>query len=110
MLHSAFLKIRNKPELLLDYEPLYCQLPDFHDYMDYFKEQKEWNVIGSSNCHRVLIIDKLMSKQFWPTKQDNPETTKFCHVLAVDVANTLLAELKDIPKATFEYLLSANGQ
>lgn len=51
-----------------------------------------------------------MSELFWPTKQHNLETTKFCHELAVGVANTLLVELKDASKATFEYLSAANGQ
>ena len=62
LLHSAFLKIHNKPELLLDYEfvinifqPLFCQLPEFHDYMDYFKEQKEGNVIGSPSCQNMFL-------------------------------------------------------
>jgi len=47
LLNSAFLKICDKPELLLDYEfvmnifqPLYRQLPEFCDYIDYFKEHK----------------------------------------------------------------------
>ena len=69
MLHSAFLKIYDKTKSLLDYEfvmnifqPLYHQLPEFHDYMDYFKEQKEGTVIGSSKLSdHVLVIDKAMS-------------------------------------------------
>ena len=118
LLHSAFLKICDKPKLLLDYEfdmnifqPLYHQLPEFHDYMDYFKQHKEGNVIGSSNLSdRVLVIDKAMSELFWPTKQHNLKTTKFCHELAVDVTDTLLTKLEDASKSTFEYLLAANGQ
>ena len=51
-----------------------------------------------------------MSELFWPTKQHNLETTKFCHELAVGVTNTLLTELEDASKSTFEYLLAANGQ
>ena len=69
LLHSTFRRICNKPKLLLNYEfvmntfqPLYHQLPEFHDYMDYFKEQKEGNVIGSSKLSdHVLVIDKAMS-------------------------------------------------
>ena len=64
LLHSAFLKICDKPKLLLDYEfvmnifqPLYHQLPEFHDYIDYFKEQKKgecywvFKAVGSCSCH-----------------------------------------------------------
>ena len=56
MLHSAFIKIQDEPPLLLDFEyimhifePLYDELPEFKDYMDYFKEEQEGNVICSSN-------------------------------------------------------------
>jgi hypothetical protein len=118
LLHSEFLKIRDKPELLLDYEfvvnifqPLYPQLPEFCDHMDYFKEQKEGKVIGSSKLpDHVLVIDKAMGELFWPTKQRNLETPKSYHELVVGVAHTLLMELEDVSKATFEYLLTANEQ
>jgi hypothetical protein len=42
LLHSAFIKVREEPQLILDYEfimtifePLYKQLPEFADYTDY---------------------------------------------------------------------------
>jgi hypothetical protein len=54
LLHSAFTQINDAPELFLDYEyvmnifePLYEQLPEFQEYMDFYKEEKEGNVIGS---------------------------------------------------------------
>jgi hypothetical protein len=51
-----------------------------------------------------------MSELFWPTNQCKFITTKFCNELAVGVTNTLVTELKYASKATFEYLLAANGQ
>jgi hypothetical protein len=62
LLHSAFLKIHNKPDLLLHYkfvmnifQPLYCQLPEFCDYMDYAKEQKGGMLLGLQSC-RIMFL------------------------------------------------------
>ena len=72
-------------------------------YLDYYKEDKKGNLIGLlKQSDRVLVIDEAMSELFWPTKQRNSETTKFCHELALGVANTLLTALEDALKATFE--------
>ena len=56
MLHSAFSEIPDAPSLFLDFqyvmlifESLYDMLPEFKDYMDYFKEEWEGNAIGSCN-------------------------------------------------------------
>ena len=55
LLHNAFIKVRDNPKLFLDYEfimtifePLYEQLPEFSTFMDYYREEKEGNVIGST--------------------------------------------------------------
>jgi hypothetical protein len=79
LLHVAFIKVREEPQLILDYEfimtifePLYEQLPEFSDYMDYYKEEKEGNVIGSTKTSdRVLVIDEAMHK---PPLLANQET------------------------------------
>jgi hypothetical protein len=56
MLHSAFIEVQDAPSLFFDFEyvmhifePLYDKLPEFKHYMDYFKEEREGNVIGSCN-------------------------------------------------------------
>jgi hypothetical protein len=72
LLHADFVKVREEPQLILDYEfimtifePLYEQLPEFSDYMDYYKEEKEGNVIGSmKTSDRVLVIDEAMHELF----------------------------------------------
>jgi predicted PolB exonuclease-like 3'-5' exonuclease len=54
------------------FKPLYRQLPEFEfeDYMTYFTEKKEGNVIASTKSYdHVLVIDEAMSELFWPTKQ-----------------------------------------
>ena len=57
LLHSAFTQINDASELFLDYEnvmnifePLYEQHPEFQEYMDFYKEEKEGNIIGSRQC------------------------------------------------------------
>ena len=101
LLHAAFIKVREEPKLILDYEfimtifePFYEQLPKFSDYMDYYKEEKERHVIGSMKLSdRVLVIDEAMHELFWTTKKCNSETTQYCYILAAGVATTLLTEL-----------------
>jgi hypothetical protein len=103
LLHDAFIKIRDNSKSFLDYEfimtifePLYEQLPEFSTYMDYYREEKEGNVIGPTKpSDRVLVIDEAMHEVFWPTKKRNSETTEFCYTLAAGVASTLLTELED---------------
>ena len=103
MLHSAFIKIQDAPSLFLDFEyvmhifeSLYDELPEFKDYMDYFKEEREGNVICLCNqSERVLVIDEAMSELFWPTKACNRETTEFCQTLVAGIATTLLMELEN---------------
>jgi hypothetical protein len=93
------------------FEPLNEQLPEFYDYMDYYKEEKEEHVIGSMKLSdSVLVIDEALYDLFWPTKKCNSETTQYCYVLATGIATTLLTELEDTSKATFEYLSAAGGK
>ena len=79
--------------------------------MDFYKEEKEGNIIGSSKqSDQVLVIDEAMHELFFPTKKRNQETTQMCQQLATGVATTLLVELEDTSKATFEHLSVAGGQ
>ncbi len=73
------------------FELLYEQLPEFSTYMDYYREEKEGNVIGSTKpSDRVLVIDEAMHEVFWPTKKRNSETTEFCYTPAAGVTSMLL--------------------
>ncbi len=54
LLYGAYDEIKLNGKLLMDYEcmmnifmPLHDDLPEFQEYMEYFFEQKESNVIGS---------------------------------------------------------------
>ncbi len=77
LLYSAFAKIQGNGSLFLDYEfimtifePLYSKLPEFEEYMNYYKEEKEGNVVGSFNAKdRVIVIDEAMHELFWTKLQ-----------------------------------------
>ena len=51
-----------------------------------------------------------MHELFFLTKKRNRETTQMCQKLATGVATSLLVELENTSKATFEYLSVAGGQ
>ena len=86
LLCGAFVKVQMNPELLLQenyimsiFLPLFNQLPELKEYLDYYKEEKEGNAISSmkpSDC--VLCIDKAMAESFHPNKEQNQETEQYC--------------------------------
>ena len=118
LLHQAMVEIQANPPLLLDeqyvmniFQPLYNQLPELKDYLNYYREEKLSNTMSSFNAEdRVLAIDQAISEVFYPTKVRNRETTPFCHKLAERAATTLLVELQDSKKATHLYLSAALGK
>jgi hypothetical protein len=118
LLHSACLEIQDSPELFLDYEyvmnvfqPLYDDLPELEEYLDYYKEDKMGNVIGSMiDSNRVRVIDLALHELFYPTKMRNRETTEFCFTLASGIATTIIIEMEDTKKASYEYLSAKLGK
>ena len=116
LLHSAFVKIQADPTLMLDYyfiltifSPLYKDLPEFEAYMDYYKEEKEGNILGLTKAKDCAhAFDEAISELFYPTKKCNRENTEFCYELASGVATTLLTELEDT--STYEYLSATMGK
>ena len=55
------------------------------------------------------VIDKQELKLFYPTRRENRQTHDICCRLAVEIATTILVELRDTEKATHKYLSSAKG-
>ncbi len=45
-----------------------------------------------------------MTELFYPQKMENLQTTEFCYKLSVGVATTLLTELVDPKKSTYNYI------
>ena len=117
LLHKAFVKIQADGSKLLDedfvmkiFKPLYKDLPDLKDYLDYHLEEKVGNVIGSNKQNeRVKAIEEAMSELFYPQNLENRQTTEFCYELAGGVATTVLTELLHPKKATKDYLSHGGG-
>jgi hypothetical protein len=118
LLHTAFKKVAKDGRHFLDYnfimnifQPLYEQLPELRDYLDFFKEDKLGNVAGSyCKGDRVPAMEQAMTEVFWPTKTRNRETTQFCRSLSVGIAVTLLTEMEHAHKATSKYLSAVMGK
>lgn len=64
------------------------QIPELDSYLSYEFEEKMGNGTGSSKrSDRVLAKGEAMAELFWPTKQENRDTTQFIvDELAVGVA------------------------
>ena len=103
LLYSACHEFRDNGELFLDYNfmmsifsPLYEKLPEFGEYMEFFFEEKEMNVIGSlKKSDRILGIDEAMVELFMPTRQQNRQTHQFCCNLAVHIDVTIMMEMEN---------------
>jgi hypothetical protein len=56
------------------FAPLYEDVPELEDHLDYFKEDKTGSVIGSMiDTDNVRMIDSVMYKLFYPMKTHNRE-------------------------------------
>jgi hypothetical protein len=112
LLHVAFSKVQEDPSLLLDYdfimnifEPLYGDLPELEEFLEFYREDKRVNVHGLYHPDdRIRVMDLAIAEVFFPAKLCNRETTEFCIKLAKAIATVLLVELEDTSKATHQYL------
>jgi hypothetical protein len=117
LLHTAFTDILEEPSLLLDYEfvmnifqPLYNDLPEFEEFLEFYREDKVGNVHGSSHPRdRIRVMDLAIAEVFFPAKLRNRETTQFCIRLSKGIATVLLVELEDTSKATHQYVSACLG-
>ena len=79
LLYDAFVKIQADGSKLLDqdfvmkiFEPLYKDLLDLKDYLDYHLEEKVGNVIGFNRPkERVKAIEEAMSEMVYPQRLEN---------------------------------------
>jgi len=111
LMYNAFVEVESDGELMLDedfimniFSPLYAELPELKEYLTYYFEEKESNVIGScSQGNRVLAIDLAKCEVFYPTQIENQQTHDLCVNLAREVATCLLLEVADKKKATLPF-------
>lgn len=74
LLYGTFSEVQQDGSLLLNYdfimnifEPLYAQLPELEDYLNYYNEDKMGNTNSSCNeKERIRVIDEAMTELFWP--------------------------------------------
>jgi len=79
LLYDASTGVWKDRKLLLDidfmmniFSALYEMLPEYKDYLDYFFENKETTVIGSSkSTDHGLGIDEAMVELFMPNQKQN---------------------------------------
>ena len=55
-------------------------------------------------------MDQLNAELFYPQRKENVETTKTLQLMACEVAECILKELRDPGKATSDYLSSVEGK
>ena len=90
---------------------LYAEIPELEEYLTYFFEEKESNVVGTySRSDRVLAIDLAKCEVFYPTQRENQQTNDLCVDLAREVATCLMLEVADPKKATSDYLSKCDGR
>ena len=118
LMYDASVEVESNRELMLNedyimgiFAPLYHELPELEEYLAYFAEAKESNVVGLCNqgdC--VLAIDLAKCEVFYPTQTENQQTHDLCVNLAREVATCLLLEVADPKKATSDYLSNGDGR
>ena len=59
---------------------------------------------------KVLPIDQLNAELFYPQRPENVETTETVQLMACEVAECIIKELRDPNKATSDYLSSVEGK
>jgi hypothetical protein len=75
--------------------------------MRYQFEERQTPAIDGS---KVLPIDQLNAELFYPQRPENVETTETVQLMACEVAECIIKELRDPNKATSDYLSSVEGK
>ncbi len=118
LVYNAFNKIESDGKLMLDenfmmniFKPLYKQLPELEDYLDWFFGEKQNMVYGSADKEsRKPGMEMAKSQAFSPVDADERATYTRCVSLARDIASTMIMEMGDPSKVTSKYLDAFNGE
>jgi hypothetical protein len=120
-LHDALIQIESNGNLYLDedfmnsiFNKIYTDdnnnsipLQPLEDAMKYQYEIRQTPAVDGS---KVLPFDRLNAELFYPTREENIATNEMVKVMACEVAECMLDELRDPKKATSDYLSSAGGK
>ena len=124
LLEKAMIKISNDGSIMLCeahmmsiFQPLIDTIPEFAEFVEFMFEHKESPTIIKNesnltdfNNSKVLPYDLLRAELFYPTREENIATQTVCTNMDVEVAQTMLVELRDPKKATSDYLSSGKGK
>jgi hypothetical protein len=116
-MYDAFVEVESDGDLMLNedysmgiFAPLYHELPELEEYITYFFEEKESNVVGwCSQGDHVLAIDLVKCEVFYPKQIENQKMHNLCVNLARGEKTCLLLEVADPKKATSDYLSKGDG-
>ena len=119
LLEHAMVDVAETPELFLDedfmmniFSDLKNKVDPFADYLNYMFTEKSSHPIGGSRTQddKVLPYDILIAELFYPVRNENRQTHNLSIRLGELIADTMLIELRDKSKNTWEYLSSCDGR
>ena len=85
-----------------------CPLPPLQDAMQYQYEEKLTNAIDGS---KVLPYDQINAEMFYPTRQENKDTTAMVEDMAMNaLAPAIIKECRDPKKALSDYITGVDGK
>ena len=120
-LETALIKIQDNGSLYLDESFMNAIFSKIHtdeegrniplgpleEAVSYQYEVKQTPAIDGS---KVLPYDQLNAELFYPQRKENAETTDTVILMASEVAEVIVKELRDPKKATSNYLTSVKGK
>ena len=110
-LYNALVEIQADGALMIDedymmniFSSLYEDLPELEQYLNYYFEEKELNVVGSKDkASRVLGIDIARAELFYPKQAANRQTSPHCEKLAVRMATCGILTVTDPRRSTYNH-------
>ena len=93
------------------FAPLYEQLPELQEFLDwYFEEKQNYVAGGQTKLDRKKGMKLVREELFYPKRIENRETHATCLLLAQELASTLILEFQDTTKVTCLYLSKLDGE
>ena len=94
-------------EIYVDEDRNIAPLDALQQYMNFMFEEKQTNTVDGS---KVVPLNQILAELLYPQRKENIATTQFVKQLVVEVAQVVLRELRDVNKATSDYLSSIGGK
>ena len=124
MLEVALMKIENDGQLFLSHQfmmEIFKEIADtvvpFRTYIQYMFEEKLTPTLPKTetpkaqyDAAKVIQMDQLTCELFFPSREENKDTTVLATSMAVIMAKCWLKELRDPKKGTLNYLTSVDGK